>query len=386
MLKGLGRLWWRGVKQISKAQQKQQKKIVKALLAPPKPASVRVKPAKPAKSAKPVKRASPGTVRIPEKASAVIAAPLPGKWLSCFYTALPDGLTAPAQRMNYWLYLPHKTPPHPLPLVVMLHGCDQTATRFAQGTRMNRLAEEKGFAVLYPQQSLRGHPKRCWQWYDKATQAGGGDIRLIAGIIETVLARHPIDVTRIYAAGLSAGAAMAHILALSIPHRIAAVGLHSGPVYGAGHTPMAAYGVMQGGSVKAAGRVFDDLPQQAGGWTPMPAILIQGSADRVVRPVNQMQLAQQFKSLNRLDAADALSVVTKPGKRAGVRPAAHPYTLRDYVVARKLLLRVCEISGLEHAWSGGDCTLEYNACFGPDASRMMWDFFARHRRRASVSV
>jgi poly(3-hydroxybutyrate) depolymerase len=44
------------------------------------------------------------------------------------------------------------------------------------------------------------------------------------------------------------------------------------------------------------------------------------------------------------------------------------------------MLRVCEIQHLEHAWSGGDCSLKYNACAGPDASRMMWDFFARHRR------
>ena len=51
--------------------------------------------------------------------------------------------------MSYWLYIPDKIPgPAGLPLVVMLHGCDQSATQFAQGTRMNRLAAPKGDFVL----------------------------------------------------------------------------------------------------------------------------------------------------------------------------------------------------------------------------------------------
>lgn len=379
MLKGLSRLWWRGVKRVGKAQENQRKKFLKSLLVRPTPAKTpRAKIAASKRSSVSVKPNKPKPITPPPL--------LPGKWLASYYTSFSDDRRLPARRMNYWLYLPNSASATTLPLVVMMHGCRQTATQFSLGTRMNALAEEKGFAVLYPQQSLRGDPNRCWHWYDRATQKGGGDVQLIDGIIEAVIEKYAFDQTRIYIAGLSAGAAMAHILALTNPQRIAAVGLHSGPVFGAGHTGMGAYAVMQGGSVKAAGAAMENLLGKSDALPKIPAILIQGGADRVVRPVNQVQLTQQFKTLNRLDAENAVPVVIKAATGAGRKNVINSYRIQDYVAGKKVLLRVCEIGQLEHAWSGGDCALQFNACAGPDASKMMWNFFARHRRAGIASV
>jgi poly(hydroxyalkanoate) depolymerase family esterase len=371
MLKSLTRLWLSGIKQAAKAQRSQQKKLLKSLLPkPPKKARSTVKPV--AKRA--VKPAAPAAPSTPTAASPR----LPGKWMAFYYSSLADGGTLPARRMQYWLYIPANAPAGPLPMVVMLHGCEQTAAQFAQGTRMNALAEEKGFAVLYPQQSLRGHANRCWHWYERSTQDGGDDVRLIAGIITKVCSSYPIDRGRIYAAGISAGAGMANILALCHPDKVAAVGLHSGPVYGAGHSKTGAYGVMQLGAAHLADQAIRTLMLKAAAFPAMPAILIHGSEDRVVRRINQDQLALQFRVLNGLGPGTAAAAVDKPA-RTGAQ-ASHAYRLQDYRHGRKLLLRVCEVRQLEHAWSGGDCSLKYNACPGPDASRMMWDFFERHRR------
>lgn len=375
VLKSLNRLWWRGVKRISKTQQSQGKKLVKSLLAPaPKPPRSRTSSPKPPTSTAFVAPAAGSVLKIDE-----MRHPLPGKWLLSYYNSSLDGGKMHARRMSYWLYLPDRVSTSGLPLVVMLHGCDQTATQFAQGTRMNRLAEEKGFAVLYPQQSLRGHPLRCWPWYEKPIQSGGGEVQLIAGTIDKVVQQYALDLTRIYVAGLSAGAAMAHIMALTYPHRIAAVGLHSSPVFGAGHTRMGAYAVMQRGSIMASGSAIREASKRLGGLPKIPAILVHGQADKVVRPINQAQLAQQFRILNRLGPESAAPIVLKSAARGRGNPG-NPYQIQDYFAGRKLLLRVCEILHLEHAWSGGDCTLQYNACNGPDASKMMWEFFARHRR------
>ncbi|HEY0061543.1 MAG TPA: PHB depolymerase family esterase [Telluria sp.] len=276
--------------------------------------------------------------------------------------------------MSYWLYLPDAAS-LPMPLVVMLHGCDQSATQFADGTRMNQAAQQRGFAVLYPQQSVSAHPHRCWKWYDRATQQGGGDVSVIAGLVRKVMGQYPLDPARIYIAGISAGAGMANIVALSHPDLFAAVGLHSGPMFGAGHSQLGALGVMKHGASHRVDSAIDEVLLKHGQFPPMPTMLIQGEEDDVVRPVNQAHLTRQAMQLNRLDPATPVSVTTNPGGRSG-----RAHRLHDVYAGRKLMLRVAQICGLKHAWSGGDDRLPYNASQGPDASKMLLDFFSKHRR------
>jgi poly(hydroxyalkanoate) depolymerase family esterase len=284
------------------------------------------------------------------------------------------------RRMSYWLYLPDRPAAETaerggLPMIVMLHGCDQSATLFAQGTRMNQLAEAAGYAVLYPQQSVSTHPHRCWKWYDRVTQQGGGDVPMIVGIINKVIAKYPIDRSRIYICGISAGAGMANIVALNHPELFAGLGLHSGPSFGAGHSTIGALAVMQhgaGGRVDGAiAEVLDKRP----GFPSLPTILIQGEGDQVVRPINQTQLERQAMLLNQLAPDSPDHVVVKVGGKRG-----HSYQLRDVYRGRKVVLRVARIAELKHAWSGGDERLSFNSARGPNASKMMLDFFSRHRR------
>lgn len=341
-----------------------------------KASTVAVKPVKvpPARSAAP--RAAAPRLAAP----APYSPPAPGKWLASQYAA-PAGVGAPAHRLRYWLYLPNHVPEPAarkgLPLVVMLHGCQQTATQFAQGTRMNRWAEQMGYAVLYPQQSVSAHAQRCWKWYDRATQEGGGDVPMIVGMVNKVMTEYAIDRSRVYIAGISAGAGMANIVALNHPRLFAAVGMHSGPVFGAGHSQMGALGVMQhGGGLRADMAVREVLMRQPH-FPGMPMILIQGEGDSVVRPINQAQLVRQSQALNGIGAVAQPKTTLKSQGRGG-RHNAH--RIHDFYDGRKLLLRVAQIEQLEHAWSGGDETLAYNTKAGPDASKMMMEFFNRHQR------
>jgi poly(hydroxyalkanoate) depolymerase family esterase len=329
----------------------------------------------------------------------------PGKWLMANYVANHATTSAmgilPGQHLNYWLYLPDKAasaapaaPAAPeeraLPLIVMLHGCGQSATEFAKGTRMNRLAEQQGYAVLYPQQSLTSHLHRCWKWYDKATQDGGGDVDLIVGMIEKVAENYAIDRSRIYLCGVSAGAGMADIIALNHPELIAAVGLHSGPVFGGGHGAVGALKLMQNGDAARTKIAVAEVLARNPSFPALPKILIQGMVDKVVDPVNQRQLLQQTLLLNRLAAnlKPRTQTETQTASAGSDGNASRSHVTSDYygtsaAVTQEnptLLLRVTQIEQLDHAWSGGDASVAFNDREGPDASKMMLDFFALHQR------
>ena len=321
--------------------------------------------ARPPKPARP-KPAPPAQARLPVAS---------GRWIEGHHL------------LPYWLYLPQRTPEHAAltgwPLVVMLHGCHQTALEFAQGTRMNRLAQAKGYAVLYPQQPASAQAQRCWRWFDRAAQEGGGETGVLAALIDHVCAGHRIDRRRIYACGLSAGAGMAAMLALNHPELIAAIALHSGPVFGAGHTSLGALHVMRhGAAAQADAAIHGVLKRRATHLTAeamplMPALLIHGEDDPVVSQVNQQHLTRQWLQLNGLPPGPASRVVAMPAGRGGSRNA---HEIQDFTARRKLVLRVVRIAGLRHEWSGGDPTLRFNAKATPNASRLALEFFGRHRR------
>jgi poly(hydroxyalkanoate) depolymerase family esterase len=267
MPKSLSSLWLKSMRRVSKAQQAQQARglrlfeslLPKAVPAT-KPRRPKLKLVKPA-PARPAKKA-----RRPTAAQARAAAGLPGTWRKAWFSVPADGPFGHARRMLYWLYLPASaagvpdTPAAPRPLVVMLHGCKQTAADFAAGSRMNALAERKGFAVLYPQQSATADAHRCWHWYRRDTQRGEGDVELIAAMIAQVQRKHGLDTSRTYVAGLSAGAALAAIVALRHPELVAAVGMHSAPVFGTTHSPFSAYRAMQHGSARLTARRRANFP------------------------------------------------------------------------------------------------------------------------------
>lgn len=401
--------WLRGLLRAGKKQQRVVARVVKGvvqdLLATPKPAvKARVKPqpklkAKAAPNVAKARVRGPAAPRKLAERRVAPTAPAAGKWLASYYTGLSEQGGLPMRRMHYWLYVPDApvaTPasalagvlapsmaaasaaPALMPLIVMLHGCDQSATQFAEGTRMNQAAGRLGYAVVYPQQSVGSHPHRCWKWYDRATQQGGGDVAMITGIVQKVAERYPIDRARIYICGMSAGAGMANIVALNHPELFAALGLHSAPVFGAGHSLVGALTVMQhGAGQRVDGAIADALQRHPEGVTGLPTMLVQGEADTVVRPVNQVQLARQAMLVNQLPAGSVEEVVHKPAGRSG-----HAHQVRDVYRKRKVMLRVARIAELPHAWSGGDARLAFNSASGPDATKMFLNFFARHRRPA----
>jgi poly(hydroxyalkanoate) depolymerase family esterase len=247
----------------------------------------------------------------------------------------------------YKVYLPAGYGGQSLPLVVMLHGCKQTPDDFAVGTRMNELADELGFLVAYPAQAWTANYSKCWNWFRPRDQRRDtGEPSLIAGITRQVIARYRVDARRVYVAGLSAGGAMAAVMAATYPDLYAAAGIHSGLPYASARDAVSAIAAMRGARAEAAAL----LPE-------VPTIVFHGDRDTTVH---------HRHGDYGIPGAQLRSESGEAGGRA--------YTRTLYRSARAKVEHWL-VHGAGHAWSGGNPDAPYADGKGPDATREMLRFF-----------
>ena len=273
--------------------------------------------------------------------------------------------TCRAGTRPYKLYVPSSYAAEAsLPLVVMLHGCTQTAGDFAAGTGMNALAEARGFLVLYPEQTQAANRTRCWNWFKRGSQRRDtGEPAIIAGMTREIIARYGIDRRRVYVAGLSAGGAMAAVMGETYPDLYAAVGVHSGLAAGIAHDVPSAFAAMRGNAGAAA--------PGTGRAGHRPVIVFHGDRDTTVHPRNGEDIISA--SLQGHAASDGTRSVER-----GRVPGGHAYTRNIHRDASgRVVLEHWVVHGAGHAWSGGTPRGSYTDPRGPDAGRAMLEFFLR---------
>lgn len=244
----------------------------------------------------------------------------------------------------------------PTPLVISLHGGSMWPAAQKETSQWNRVADEHGFIVVYPS-GVSGRGPRAWR-------AGGGsgsagmmrDVRFLSELIDTLMANYNIDVTKVYANGLSNGGGMAFALSCALSGRIAAIGMVSTAIF---------------------------LP-----WPlctdrrPVPVIVFQGTADKQVPyhggqtwvapgvfPDIPRWTARAARkngcSANPVDTAVAADVVRRTYTRCADNAAVVLYT----------------IEGGGHTWPSGGPMPEWFAgrtARSIDATSLMWEFFGQH--------
>ena len=266
---------------------------------------------------------------------------------------------------TYKVYVPSGHSGAALPVIVMLHGCTQDPDDFAAGTRMNEIAEEQRFLVVYPRQSQSANMQKCWNWFNAADQQrGAGEPSLIAGIALDAVAEFSADPGRVYVAGLSAGGAAAAVLAATYPDVFAAVGIHSGLAHGAAFDIPSAFAAMSGKVV---------APGAGNSGAAIPTIVFHGDSDRTVNSVNADRAIAQARPEQTLRRT-----VT-----SGKTPAGMSYTRSiEFDGEERAILEQWTLHGAGHAWSGGSPAGSYVDPRGPDASREMTRFFLSHTTRS----
>ncbi|OHX11489.1 phospholipase [Chromobacterium sphagni] len=277
---------------------------------------------------------------------------------------------AAAGARRFRLYLPPELKSgERLPLMVMLHGCGQTARSFALSTGMHRIAAHKRFLVLYPEQDRLANPQGCWNWYDTTSGRAYGEARLIMQAVDQVCLLYPVDQARIALTGLSAGASMAALLVTCYPQRFRAIVMHSGVAPGMAHSTLSALGAMRG-------RHADPPPPASPATSWPPLLVIQGGRDQTVAAGNGLAAARVCAQAAGAHAGEGRSV--QRGQR-------YPMTITDYTRGRDTVATLIEVGPLGHAWSGGAKNLPFSDPRGPNASSMAWTFAARQFRTQAIS-
>ena len=288
----------------------------------------------------------------------------------------------PAGSRSYAVY----TPPGlragmAVPLVVVLHGCTQSAKDAALGTEVDALADREGFVAVYPEQAAKDNPRRCWNWFDPRHQVrGSGEPAAIARITEQVLAGARLDRNRVHVMGLSAGGAMAGILAATYPDLYASVGIHSAPQYRAARSAMTALLAMTNGgpNPERQGRLaYAAMGPRA---RVVPVIVFQGEADRAVWAGNGERVVRQWLTTSRLASGEAtrLDFARPETSHADRVPGGLSYLVRGWKDnAGRPVVQYWTVSGLGHAWSGGASAGSYTDPRGPNATEAMWHFFTQ---------
>jgi len=273
------------------------------------------------------------------------------------------------------LYVP-TTPQAKPALVMMLHGCSQNAQDFEAATLMNDLAEKQGFYVVWPTQPASNNAGKCWNWFDPQSQVrGSGEPSELAAIIDEAKKRHTIDGDHVYVAGISAGAAMAAVLGATYPDVFAAIGVGSGLEYEAATSVASGFNAETKGGpdpVMQGDAIFAAMGTHA---RAMPVIVFHGTADNTVAVLNGHQV---IASYTRADAdALALKSLAAPTTTMDQADAGRAYSTEttNGPDNNPLLVGVF-VTGMDHAWSGGVKGASYTDPTGPDATSMMWSFFA----------
>jgi poly(hydroxyalkanoate) depolymerase family esterase len=230
------------------------------------------------------------------------------------------------------------------PVVVVMHGCTQTAANM-EAAGWNALADQYKFSVVYPEQSTSNNPVRCFNWAgeygDTANLVRGqGENQSLIQMIDRAITAHDADPARVFVVGFSAGAAMTAVLAATWPDRIAGVAIMSGIPYRCATTVNEAYGCQSPGVTKVASAWGDLVRASRSG--PYPRIQIwHGASDTTVVPANQTELIKQWTNAHGTDdTADQTETIGTATRTA-------------YAKAGVTVVEAYKVTGMGHATAVG---------------------------------
>jgi feruloyl esterase len=235
--------------------------------------------------------------------------------------------------LRMFTYVPANLAASPA-LVVVLHGCTQTAAAYDHGAGWSTLAARYGFVLLFPEQPPANNPKRCFNWFrPHDTARGSGEAASIRQMVEHMARQHGIDRRRIFVTGLSAGAAMTSVMLATYPDVFAAGAIVAGLPYGAAANVPEAYECMFQGCDRPAAAWGDLVRAASSHEGPWPRVSVwHGDADMTVKPSNAGEILKQWANVHGLDGAPARTEMVDGYPRQVWRDAAGEVAIESYTI------------------------------------------------------
>jgi feruloyl esterase len=197
------------------------------------------------------------------------------------------------------------------PLVVVLHGCTQTAASYDHGAGWSTLADRYGFALLLPEQTAKNNPKTCFNWFLAGdTARDSGEALSIRQMIERMIKDHHVDRTRVFITGLSAGGGMTSAMLAAYPEVFAAGAIIAGLPYGTADNVQQAFESMFQGRTRTPQEWGDEVRRASthrGAW---PRVSVwHGDLDVTVKPINAESIVQQWSNVHAIASAPDVEMV-----------------------------------------------------------------------------
>jgi feruloyl esterase len=209
--------------------------------------------------------------------------------------------------LRMFVHLPHHFA-RKSPLVVVLHGCTQTAESYDHGAGWSTLADRYGFALVLPEQQRSNNPNLCFNWFQtEDTKRSQGEALSIRQMVEKMVHDHGIDRRRVYVTGLSAGGAMTSVMLATYPEVFAGGAIVAGLPYGAASNVKEAFETMFQSPQRPApewGKLVREASAHAGPW---PHVSVwHGGADATVIPSNAVEIVKQWTDVHGLPSAPTM--------------------------------------------------------------------------------
>ncbi len=230
-------------------------------------------------------------------------------------------------------YVPDHTPASPA-LVVVLHGCTQTAAGYDHGSGWSALADRYGFLVLYAEQQDANNPKRCFNWFQAGDiERDGGEALSIRQMVEHAVRQHGVDRGRIFVTGLSAGGAMTSTMLAAYPDVFAGGAIIAGLPYRCATSVPEAFECMFQGQTRSADEWGDLVRGASSHRGPWPKVSVwHGSADATVKPMNAGEIIKQWTNVHGVPAAPGRSDTVDGYPRRAWTDAAGNEIIEEYVI------------------------------------------------------